>query len=805
MARARAAWTRSFINGAKVLLAQLDPRSFSLMRALATAFVLLGLAAGLLTLESTALGADDATETVRLEPGDNFVGWVADPIAIAEIFEQIPEAALIYRWDAESRTYRYAIRDGSATLETLQPGMAANIRIDGRISVKWERPLTPAKGMVTLYSGENWVAWNGRDEWPLDQVARGIGSSLVSIEAEERGIVYQPGSSISEAIAPLNGESTLRRGDALRVTVNRDLRWLQPTGMMPNIVWVGEIPKNLKDEITTDIRSVIDFFAEEFGVESDFTESTILIWYDIEDAITYAESGKEPTFGYPPDQLRNELVSGGRTAQADASSLFMSACGYWPPDPQDCHGRTTHTLTHEMVHVIQWQLSTQQEFPVMPVWMIEGPADWATWQLPSDLRNHPTEIDRNSRLDETARTKATLQSTGHTYTDLAYRLGSLAAERLAERTNADAHFEFYRQLYPQAIGNERQWVKVTAWHEAFASAFGLSTADFYREFAAWRETLPEPRRWYDYNPDDATLTGTLHYSDGTPASGFRVEAIEFVDGVNYNFDRATIVNDAGNFSIDLAPNTMQRLRLNLNRCQLWLTDDDLVTSIPDVDQHRELDTRNLPKLDLTLPEDICENELRVTVLPLRGDDRWFEILLNSEDEDQWIRAEPDGSNTHIVFAPEPGEYRVRLYLDGCVLWYHENWLVSSTSSGQLLTLGAEPVSISVRIPDTLCVRQISGRVTGKDGSAIEGIQLVAAHDDALAFNDLTTDTDGTFVITVPDSRDYSLHFQWEDCYINYAEAGGTASWEDITLVTVADEDVTGIEFVVPSDPASLCR
>ena len=86
------------------------------------------------------------------------------------------------RFADRRRGWQIAIRDIGGNLETLEPGMAATIRICSEGSIEWEQPLTPARGLVTLYSGENWVAWNGRNQWPLDEVVRDIGWSLVSIE-----------------------------------------------------------------------------------------------------------------------------------------------------------------------------------------------------------------------------------------------------------------------------------------------------------------------------------------------------------------------------------------------------------------------------------------------------------------------------------------------------------------------------------------------------------------------------------------------------------------------------------------------
>ena len=803
MGRARAPWTRSFINGAKVLLAQLDPRNFSLMRALATAFVLLGLVAGLLTLETTALGADDATETVRLEPGDNFVGWVADPIAIAEIFNQIPEAALIYRWDAESRTYRYAIRDGSATLETLQPGMAASIRIDGRKSVKWERPLTPAKGMVTLYSGENWVAWNGRDEWPLDQVARGIGSSLVSLEVEERGIVYQPGSDISEAIAPLNGESTLRRGDALRVTVNRDLRWLQPTGMMPNIVWAGDPSQSLKDESTADIRRIVEFFAGEFAVETDFSETTILLYTDFDAAVDYAESGAEPEFGYSPDWLRGHLTAG-RTAQGRPWGFFMSACGWLTPSPQPCHDGT-EAMVHEWFHLFQSQYRAG-DMHSSPIWMIEGTATWAEWQSLSKLHNDSSAAagQRQWRLGQVIRTTEPLESAEDDYYGWEYDLGSLAADRLAERSGADSLLEFFRQLHPQVIGMERSWELAPTWQEAFEATFELTASDFYNEFALWRESLPKPTQRKNYDSSDVTLTGTLHYSDGSPATGFIVIAEPYEDEIAVGIERAKIVDEKGAFTLYLASETTQRIRLNHAGCQMWVSNDGPTFTEPQPGDYLELDTRDLPHLDLTLPEGACsqEHQLQVAVLALRGDNRPITMWLNSEDGQQWIEGTRVNSGAYQAFALEAGKYHLRVIVGGCSMWYHEDGLVATRSAGQLLALSRKPVSIEVRVPHDLCVRTIHGRLVNEAGSPVGTFTLTANGPDA--YGHAVWKGDGRFTVTVPESGEFRLTV-WDGCAVYLGAAGATSDWGNATPITVADEDVTDIEFIVPADPSSLCR
>ena len=68
-----------------------------------------------------------------------------------------------------------------------------------------------------------------------------------------------------------------------------------------------------------------------------------------------------------------------------------------------------------------------------------------------------------------------------------------------------------------------------------------------------------------------------------------------------------------------------------------------------------------------------------------------------------------------------------------------------------------------------------------------------------------SDTNGDFTITVPDSGDYSLGFRVDGCTIRYSSSGATTDRHQATRINVEDEDVTGIEFRVPADPASLCK
>ena len=573
--------------------------------------------------------------------------------------------------------------------------------------------------------------------------------------------------------------------------------------MLPKVVWAGEPSQSLIDEITVDIRRTVDFFAETFAVETDFSETTLLLFHTIEAAVAHEEGGAEPQVGNGADWLRARLTHGGQ-ASGWSWGFYMMTCAWQSPEPQPCRHKAIETLVHEWVHVLQTQLAAGEEWRVSPKWMLEGVAMWTEGLLPSELHTVPLELKRERRLEETSRTSVRLQTVEGWNGQWPYRMGPVAVDRLVERSGVDSPLEFYRSMHPQITGKERKWVQAQTWHEAFEAAFGSTVTAFYDEFETWRETLMIPAQRYDYDRGDVTLAGMIRGNSGTSPSGFRVNAARTVDGNQVSTERATAVDQDGAFSLDLAPGTMQRVWFTRDDCSLWLTDDGLTASRPQPGQHRDLDTRNLSNLELTLPEGACQNKVRVDVLKLRDDDRRIEISLNSEDGQQWISSQPSSANSYSVYATEDSRYRARVLVGGCILWYHPGGLGASIRDAALLELSERPVSIEARIPDDLCARAISGQLVTEDGAPVTDVTLwTGGPGPTSGFS--STDVNGKFTIAVPESGDYSLYFRVDGCVIQYKTTGATADSRQATLITIADSDVTGIEFRVPTDPASLCN
>ena len=857
-------------------------------------FPLLGLvavfAALYLTL-SAALAADSLGETMELQPGDNYVGWVAEPIGIDDLFQEIPLASLIYRWDADSRSWQYAIRNVGGNLETLQPGMAANIRIEGAGSVQWARPLTPAKGMVTLYRGVNWVTWVGRDEWPLDQVARGIGASLVSIRVGETTWPAPLDSSVGELPA-------LRRGDALEVTVSRDLRWLQPTGMPPNIVPLGDISQSLLDEIYRDAQRVVDYFADAHGVETDFSDTTILVFMGVEAILEHQRAGDGPKTKESVERLRGYLGTWGVAGLGQPWGFVVSA-SLWSEDRRHGLG-PVGVMAHEWFHYLQMHLPGRITTHVSPQWIVEGGATWSgTYGVRIADGEMTFEQSRAQQKEGAARTSVTLKLAETKAGPWHYQLGTLAHDLLAVRSGPNSPIEYLRQLHPQSVGPERRWQRSPNWEETFSNVYGLTPSQFYDEFETWRAELPHQGPRYDYEQGDPTLHGSLSSVDGMATSDFIITAVPYENEVEVGQWRSAIIDEEGRFTLDLKPDTIQRLWFTRDNCTLWLTSNGLTATKPAVGEYRDLDTANLPRLDLNLPAGACGEAIaEVEVLRLRGDDRHVDVYLSSdsgytrgsprrwgdtyqlssshpgpyrvrvrvggcelwyaagglvameEDADEIelgdalvslevriphdlcvLRAEvdvlrlrgderrvevgfrsnsgftwakPDGSgDTYKLYGSDSGSAQVMVRVGGCDLWYAASGLVVTREDADSVELGDAVVSFEVRIPDDLCVRQISGRLINADGALIPRVWLTASGGGMSGGT--YQDANGEFTITVPDSGSYQLSFGMDDCRIRYSSSGATTHWHQATRIPVADDDVTGIEFVVPAEPASLCN
>ena len=190
---------------------------------------LLGLLAGflLLALVGTRVGLADSSERTRtLQPGDNLIGWVGEPVSIAELFEQLPQAELVYAWDAEEQRFRFAAPAGVGDLTAIEPGMGLFIRIAGTEDAAWEPRVAESDVTIQLQKGFNFVAWVGDSDVGLAEALAEIVAYISSVSLwdieQQRFHSYDP----REGGPPPT--LLLSPGDALHLNVRQAVAWEHP-------------------------------------------------------------------------------------------------------------------------------------------------------------------------------------------------------------------------------------------------------------------------------------------------------------------------------------------------------------------------------------------------------------------------------------------------------------------------------------------------------------------------------------------------------------------------------------------------
>ena len=748
---------------------------------------------------SDARAADAPTETLELHPGDNFVGWVAEPILIDDLFDQIPASKLVYTWDADVREYRYAIRDIGGSLKALQPGMAANIRIFGSDSVTWERSLAPAKGMVTLYSGENWVAWNGRDEWPLDQVARGIGKSLISLEVEERGIVFEPnGVQTGEAVP---------RGAALRVTVDRNVRWFQPTGIMPDIVLYDNISHQKRKDYQQDVAETLNYYATEYGIEADTTRFKVHVHKNVNSYVQWACDGVSEA-GPCTRRAKSSFINNRRAWVVDERIHCKGEA--WAPGSTNC------ALWHEYFHVLQHQYKDRSSLQ----WIIEGSAEWIS--IPDPLEA----MVSSAYVVEALQHGPELQSVKGKNHGYQYRLGHVAFAYLVERAGADSVIELFRQGNRHMEWEGEQWEEVDSFERAFERAFGLSIDAFYVEFAAWRSK----RFGWPQDADEAeqvVIEGRLHDANGDPRGSAWVEWVEVDEHVLPGDDPRRFgarTKADGTWQIQVTPEVplVGRVILGSSReqiaddCTLWIGDSDIVYFEKGRAAERTFTKSEHLSVDIMVPSGFCELELRGVLIDSNRKPVPH-ALVNLNSLSAPLASTSTDSEGRFAFNDVRGEYKnyilmidlgvAKFYcVDGGVGVFNE--LRATTHSAY-----AEDTAATCMVPPGLKLQTIEGlfvdpgleRVGQKSfWSDFEIIVYPWLLGPPNSYPVATTDIlrDGSFELILPAGKYHLVG----PCGYTYSPNGRMARYKQSTAGVLAVDNEKGsyIEWRIPADELVSC-
>ena len=345
------------------------------------------LAALLLTIAlANAQEPPESQTATRLEPGINLIGWVGESTSTSQLFREIPQLETIWAWDAELDDWIVAGRGAPEWLGGLgrvRAGMGLRLILGGEEPFVWERSTEPTSGLVELRTGWNLVAWSGANGAPLEQVAKGIGWSLRELRrwdaANQQWAVWTSPERSAQLIAAsaadqgASGEEaepvTVRRGEALWVNVARSVNWLQPTDILPRLVFPGGASDELQARVREDLEAVLSFYGQQYGIQAE-PDFTIYVAKDA-DALIQAQKDDGDEIDAAGDASirarwdRSGGWAGGNVVVKQAS---------WREDLSTSDiAWARYTLTHEYFHILQRQLSDGRAGQ----WLVEGTASWA--------------------------------------------------------------------------------------------------------------------------------------------------------------------------------------------------------------------------------------------------------------------------------------------------------------------------------------------------------------------------------------------------------------------------------------------
>ena len=795
-------------------------------------FALIALA--LLLTWSAARAQEPGT---TLHPGLNLVGWTAEPTSVSQLFREIPQLEAIWAWDAELRDWITAARDAPEWLGGLgrvQAGMGLRMQLGGDQPFNWQRSTEPTRGLVKLRTGWNLVAWSGADQTPIDDALKGIGWSLRAVHrwnptnqqwntwtSPERTAQLIAVNSTdqaapnSEAEAVADGEAetpAIRRGEALWINVARAVNWLQPTGILPRLVFPGGASTALQARVRRDLKATLAFFRDQYGIQAD------------PDFTVYAARNADALIqAYKDDDYE---VDG--AWEASIRDLWDDEYAGWASDRRIVVKQSTsdrYVLTHEYFHVIQFQMSY---YHVVPQWLVEGTAEWAEGEHEVLDRKRTWTALRNERLRTLTNGAPSLRSVERQNAWWEYDLGYLAVSQLIANAGSDSWIEFWRHPAVTGISPSSQWIS-TPWQTAFLGAFGQTVSEFYEAFNAWQNK--QPKRTANVR----SIRGRVTDESGASVAGVFVDAINLEGQAGAGRHQRAETDDRGAFAIQVPENGDYRLSVDLsNGCTLCYNNGKLIKcplsphQISSVEVSRPI----VRGIDMQLPPTMCGQHIGGHVVGhIRGrvvgpnakplSDVAVAAYLHPSTRNYTVgRTALDGSFALPIL--QSGRYRLRLHLtEHCRPYYSPSWATyvrrpsrsaltydlsnwvtyaNLVPSRSLITFdGADVNDIAIEVPEGLCERWITGAITGPGGAPFQQIRITGGWGD----EDPWMHSVGRFAISVPADGEYGLSLNLENGCTVYVNGDGltTRPWE-YSRVRVMGQ---GAHLGLLQIPTGICR
>ena len=495
-------------------------------------------------LAAAVIGAAKAqaqdTETVSLwlKPGWNFVGWLGDEGAAADLYDEIDKLAAVYvqDWDAGSETGLNWLEVEPGSSARAGTGDALWLRIDGREEVSWQQEAVVGFAGANLRQGLNAVVavWGGG---PVGGVVERIADRLKLVWAwnarQQEYRAYSPGSPAND---PWPFE--IGRGQALLVHVNEPARWGAPRG--PAVTGAEHMRPQSRDVLTSTVRAVHTHFAD---------------WLQ-----------------FSPTVLEVHVWQSNLGCLSDGGIAILRL--YVPCD--DLHRLAGVELANR--YAAQFVRDSQNRPEGEPKWLTIGLARYAALRyiadrgirdidaMKSDLigiaRSAPFALDSRP-LNESHLTDAGPLWYG-TQTLLHRGISTLAPLWLVEQ-----HGEAALRAYARKGRGDH-------WRVAFASAFGVTPAEMLAAFAEYRVAIA--------GPDPIRLARPFHqvvfFGEITEARrDIAVEIDRIVDSFEQRYGLAAT---AATFVLDFDQDTYDFMRGTVGRVEACGHEEGSVVYIRDV-------------------------------------------------------------------------------------------------------------------------------------------------------------------------------------------------------------------------------
>lgn len=662
--------------GAKRALSALAAASLALLAALVLAFG-----------GDSPAQAQQETITTTLYPGWNLVGWIEAETDVDAVFERIPGLVTMHSGSGDGGAASASRQPGEPphTLSTLRPGVGYWFRLVADEPYDWRRSAQPAAQRFELQRGPQLVAWTGPSGRTVAEALLGLQGRVAAVwrwvAADRRYLRWPADLKAGPADAPL-----LQRGDALGISLTRAAEWLHPTGELPQIEFAGGLhaglPDDFRETIETDLRFVIEQFAAKFAFEA------------------------------PAEQVRVRITT---TAQAAAQQAVLLRCGlqgcaHSPPDGTGVstivlpsYKWTSHALApsgsaatfgridlaHEYFHILQHELAGVWR-ALAPGWLIEGTAMWSRHIIFDDqppafelLQLGTNELDLASR----------------SYTeDYDHQLGAAAMALLARRAGSDALVEFWRIL------GERS-EPYLHWGAPFERAFGITAAEFEREFHELRRPL-----FSIVNGQTISLISENLPPLQIEARGF-AEAFGAVYRTEVETDRSFTLTLARSVRPGGAPFSYKlTIARGGSRCFADLHADGSVVWPEPANIAPEVMLRpNEPTMEdlaVLLPESFCRQELAVTLAGSYGASPDATVLFCRPQEQTCMRPARGAEGMFRDFVPWQGDYIIRVVDNAarCGAFVARQGFAQQRERASRVMVGETPTTLTVRLdsPAELC-------------------------------------------------------------------------------------------------------